>query len=267
MPLRCGALIKVEIKENHDVIIKSPYEMVTIFELLDGANDVEITPCPEDRLNPNKTWDARSLRLFPNESAVSEKQLNASLSFAKGAVQASLSRAAVEWLVLTANLTTLIQQINEMPFGVDEILLESLQISDDIDMPGRFTSKCLAQGQNTDFITRMSHWTYGEKEGCKSRYIRNALCVLGVEDLHSLSQYPNIMANKMLPEFDYAIVECVHEMIFNRTFLGQVDHPLDTEYYSNMVNVKYHKNRKRPDPSYVLNCRPRTIEWQQYPYP
>ncbi|EPB72188.1 hypothetical protein ANCCEY_08722 [Ancylostoma ceylanicum] len=171
-----------------------------------------------------------------SESAVSEKQLNASLSFAKGAVQASLSRAAVEWLVLTANLTTLIQQINEMPFGVDEILLESLQISDDIDMPGRFTSKCLAQGQNTDFITRMSHWTYGEKEGCKSRYIRNALCVLGVEDLHSLSQYPNIMANKMLPEFDYAIVECVHEMIFNRTFLGQVDHPLDTEYYSNMVN-------------------------------
>ncbi|RCN29708.1 hypothetical protein ANCCAN_24531 [Ancylostoma caninum] len=211
--------------------------MATIFELLDGANDIEITPCPKDRLDLKKMWDARSLKLFANETDVSAKQLNASLSFAKGAVQASLSRAAVEWLVFTANLTTLMEQINKMPFGVDEILLESLQISDDIDMPGRFTSKCLEQGQNTDFITRMSHWNYGEKEGCKTRYVRNGLCVLGMEDLHSLSQYPNIMANKMLPEFDYAIVECIHEMLFNRTFLDQVDHPLDTNYYTTMVNV------------------------------
>ncbi|RCN32846.1 hypothetical protein ANCCAN_21336 [Ancylostoma caninum] len=133
--------------------------MATIFELLDGANDVEITPCPKDRSDLKKMWDARSLQLFANvidmsESAVSAKQLNASLSFAKGAVQASLSREAVEWVVFTVNLTTLMQQINKMSFGVDEILLESLQISDDIDMPGRFTSKCLAQGQNTDFITR-----------------------------------------------------------------------------------------------------------------
>ncbi|KIH67338.1 hypothetical protein ANCDUO_02333 [Ancylostoma duodenale] len=83
----------------------------------------------------------------------------------------------------------------------------------------------------------MSHWNYGAKEQCKTRQVRHSLCVLGMEDLHSLSQYPNIMANKMLPEFDYAIVDCVHEMIFNRTFLDQVDHPLDTDYYSNMVNV------------------------------
>ncbi|KIH64946.1 hypothetical protein ANCDUO_04735 [Ancylostoma duodenale] len=176
--------------ENHDVIIKSPYEVATIFELLEGANDVEITPCPKDRLDLTEMWDARSLKLFANdidmsESAVSAKQLNATLSFAKGAVQVSLSRAAVEWLVFTANLTTLMQQINKM----------------------------------------------------------------------------------MLPEFDYAIVECVHEMIFNRTFLEQVDHPLDMDYYSNMVNVKFHKNRKRPDPSYTLDCRPKTIGWQGYPYP
>uniref|UniRef100_A0A7I4Y5E6 Core-2/I-Branching enzyme n=1 Tax=Haemonchus contortus TaxID=6289 RepID=A0A7I4Y5E6_HAECO len=222
--------------QNHDVITKSPYEMVEIYRLLGGANDVEITPCPEGRWNHSREWDARSLKLFVNESSASPTQLNATLKFAKGATQASLSRAAVEWLVNTVNLTTLISQINEQPFGVDEILIQSLQITDELDMPGRFTSECLKQGKNTDFISRMSHWMYGGQEFCRSRKIRRAICVLGIEDLQLLSKYPTVMANKMLPDFDYAIVDCIHEMIFNRTFLNQIDYPLDSNYYRNMVN-------------------------------
>ncbi|KAL6734019.1 hypothetical protein Aduo_004606 [Ancylostoma duodenale] len=58
----------------------------------------------------------------------------------------------------------------------------------------------------------------------------------------------------MLPEFDYAVIDCVHETIFNRTFLGQTDHPLDKDFYANMANVKYHRNRHRPDPSFKLEC-------------
>lgn len=42
---------------------------------------------------------------------------------------------------------------------------------------------------------------------------------------------------QMLPEFDYGAIECVHEMLFNRTFLGQIDHPLNKDYYRNMVSV------------------------------
>ncbi|KAK6042886.1 hypothetical protein COOONC_19610 [Cooperia oncophora] len=87
--------------------------MVEIYKLLGGANDVELTPCPKERWDHSKKWDARSLKLFVNESSASPTQLNASLRFAKGATQASLSRAAVEWLVTTVNLTTLITQINE----------------------------------------------------------------------------------------------------------------------------------------------------------
>ncbi|PIO59927.1 hypothetical protein TELCIR_18596, partial [Teladorsagia circumcincta] len=82
------------------------------------------------------------------------------------------------------------------PFGVDEILIQSLQITDEFEMPGRFTSECLKRGKNTDFISRMSHWTYGGEEFCRSRHVRRAICVLGIEDLQLLSQYPTIMANK-----------------------------------------------------------------------
>ncbi|RCN29709.1 Core-2/I-Branching enzyme [Ancylostoma caninum] len=245
---------KKELRQNHDVIIKSPYEMVEIYKLLEGANDVEITPCPGDRVDQSRQWDARSLKLFRNESAMTPKQLNAQLTFAKGAAQASISRSAVEWLVNIANLTTLMNQLNEKQFGIDEILMESLQVSDDLDMPGRFTSECLMRGLNTPFISRMSVWVYEDAYRCKSKYSRKSICILGIEDLRALSQYPHLMVNKMLPEFDYSIVECVHEMIFNRTFLDQVDHALDSSYYSNMVNVKFNRNRKWPDPSYKLKC-------------
>lgn len=43
----------------------------------------------------------------------------------------------------------------------------------------------------------------------------------------------------MLPDYDYAAVDCVNELLFNRTFLGQVDHPLDQSFYENMVNVGF----------------------------
>ncbi|KAK5975134.1 hypothetical protein GCK32_017372, partial [Trichostrongylus colubriformis] len=72
---------------------------------------------------------------------------------------------------------------------------------------------------------------------------------------------------EMLPEFDYAVVDCVHEMIFNRTFLNQIDCPLDRNYYRDMVNVKYHRNRKDPDPNYKLECDSSHIEWREYSYP
>ncbi|EPB72191.1 Core-2/I-Branching enzyme [Ancylostoma ceylanicum] len=84
----------------------------------------------------------------------------------------------------------------------------------------------------------------------RSNMKRLAQCLPNV----TLMQFPHITANKMLPEFDYGVIECVHETIFNRTFLDQTDHPLDRDIYANMANVKYHKNRRKPDPNFKLEC-------------
>ncbi|VDL70561.1 unnamed protein product [Nippostrongylus brasiliensis] len=163
------------LQQNHDIAIKSTYEMVEIYKLLGGANDVEITPCPASRWNHSMKWDARSLKLFVNESATSPSQLNATITFAKGSTSGSLSREAVDWLVNT-----------------------SLQISDGLDMPGRFTSECLLQSKkNTDYISRMAHWVYGGPDKCRSRRVRKSVCILGIEDFQLLSKYPNLMANKV----------------------------------------------------------------------
>lgn len=52
--------------QNHDIVIKSPYEMAEIYSLLDGANDVQVTRCSEKLCNYDRNWDPRSLKFFLN---------------------------------------------------------------------------------------------------------------------------------------------------------------------------------------------------------
>ncbi|KAK6732741.1 hypothetical protein RB195_016851 [Necator americanus] len=240
--------------QNHDVIIKSPYEMVEIYSLLGGANDVHVSRCPEELCSPEMKWTPRSLKLFLNESGTSSKTLDTTIELAKGAVQVSLSRAAVQWLIDTVNLTTILEKLNKKTYGYDEIMMASLQVNEELGMPGRFTSDCLSQGKDTRSISRLSTWKNGPNVKCKSGYARKSICIFGIEDFPSILKYPHVMANKMLPEFDYAIIECIHEVIFNRTFLNQDDHPLDKSYYANMPNVRYNRNRKRPISNFKLTC-------------
>lgn len=46
-------------------------------------------------------------------------------------------------------LTTVYQVL-----GVDEVLIPTLQATDSLDMPGRFTGECVKQGRVIGFITR-----------------------------------------------------------------------------------------------------------------
>ena len=43
----------------------------------------------------------------------------------------------------------------------------------------------------------------------------------------------------MMPDFDIVAIDCWHEVMFNRTHLGQDDHPLERSYHENMVNVSF----------------------------
>ncbi|PIC46636.1 hypothetical protein B9Z55_006260 [Caenorhabditis nigoni] len=250
--------------QNHDLITKSVYELEQVYEWLGGANDVEITP-EAGRLDNKFKWDPKSLKMFRNESGINEVVLNGKMKFAKGAAQGSLSRAAVDWMVRTADLTTYIDQWNKGGFGVDEQFIQSFQVSSDLGMPGHFTDGCLKQGKKTDFVSRMSQWKYGDSNACGSKTVRHAICLLGIEDFRTLAAYPNLMFNKMIPSFDYAIVECSAELLHNRTFLGQEDHKLEEDYYKNMINVLYHKNHL--DPNFKLDCTPSYKKWSARDYP
>ncbi|UMM18694.1 hypothetical protein L5515_014637 [Caenorhabditis briggsae] len=177
--------------------------------------------------------------MFKNETGISKVVLNGKMKFAKGAAQGSLSRAAVDWM--------------------------SFQVSADLGMPGHSTDECLKQGKKADFVSRMSQWEFVDADRCGSKTVRHAICLLGIEDFRTLAAYPNLMFNKMIPSFDYAIVECSAELLHNRTFLGQEDHKLEEDYYKNMINVLYPKNHLNPN--FKLECTPSYKEWFARDYP
>ncbi|CAJ0588750.1 unnamed protein product [Cylicocyclus nassatus] len=237
--------------QNYDMMIKSVYETVAILHELNGANDICSRPCESRRWNHTAKWDARSLKLFRNESQASATQLAANLTIVRHMVQSTISRAAVEWAVKTVDLSTLIKQINTAIYGSDELLWAALQMSDDLQMPGRFTQKCK---QNfVPCITRTAFWSR-QKNIIRCPKYRHSVCVFGIENLQFLSKSKTLMANKPYPAFDYAIVDCMHELLFNRTHLDQVDHNLDLQFYRSLENVRYHKNLLNPNPDYKLRC-------------
>ncbi|KAK6061296.1 Core-2/I-Branching enzyme [Cooperia oncophora] len=144
--------------QNYDVMIKTVYETVAILAVLGGANDVHMGKCESKRYNQSLKWDVRSLRFYRDEKGLTPSQLNASLTFARGAVHASLSRAAVDWMVNTIDLNKTFEQLDLNVLGVDEVLIPTLQASDSLNMPGRFTAQCVKKGGRIGFITRIATW-------------------------------------------------------------------------------------------------------------
>uniref|UniRef100_A0A1I7U2B2 FBA_2 domain-containing protein n=2 Tax=Caenorhabditis tropicalis TaxID=1561998 RepID=A0A1I7U2B2_9PELO len=85
----------------------------------------------------------------------------------------------------------------------------------------------------------IKEWTkWSDESECESGFVRHSVCVIGIEEFSNIARMPNIMFNKMMPSFDNSVIECTAELLYNRTFLGQDDYPLEEEYYSNMINVR-----------------------------
>ncbi|CAJ0607509.1 unnamed protein product [Cylicocyclus nassatus] len=228
--------------QNYDLVIKSVKEFIAIYNILGGANDIPLHKCETRCQNLDKQkWDAKTLRFY-NESATEQSRSNGVLKFAKGTAQVSLSRAAVEWMISTVNLSTIMHLFNNKKvYGIDEILYSSLQVSDGLGMPGHFTSACLEKGFWSPAVTRLS---YHDSRLCRcpSGKSRNSICIFGIEDLGILASSPRLIANKILPDYDYAVVDCVHELLFNRTFRNLVNPHFELQYYKELPHVQYHRN-------------------------
>ncbi|CAL2036166.1 unnamed protein product [Caenorhabditis brenneri] len=238
--------------QNNDIVTKSVYELARIFEILGGANDANIGKEIDQRRVPGLKWDSKTLRLFRNEKMVDQKVLNQPMKVVSGSVQSSWSREAVRWLIEEVDLTIAMSQFDQSSYASDEQLFPSLQVNEEYGMPGHYTHECLDQEEGYEQITRIVNWAHGDINNCITKTVRNGVCLVGVEEFHAISKMPAIVISEMLPSFDYTVLECTAELLFNRTFLNQVDHVLDEEYYETLPAVLYHKNRD--DPDFQLNC-------------
>ena len=89
-------------------------------------------------------------------------------------------------------------------------------------------------------MTRHVIWQFsGRNFKCHGRYVRT-VCIFGLQDLPSLSRSPSLFANKFYYSENPAVLECLDELIMNRTrdeYYGTLK--FNTSFYENLEFVKY----------------------------
>ncbi|KAF8368336.1 hypothetical protein PRIPAC_86165, partial [Pristionchus pacificus] len=103
-------------QQNHDIVIKTNSEIVEIFKTMGGANDMEMSMCPQDSRCSLHEKNLGRLGLCPKN--LSKKDLAAcekeEITMAKGWAQVSLTRQTVEYLLDKLNTTRLIAELHQM---------------------------------------------------------------------------------------------------------------------------------------------------------
>ncbi|GMR35022.1 hypothetical protein PMAYCL1PPCAC_05217 [Pristionchus mayeri] len=247
--------------QNHDVIIKTHGEITEILKIYGGANEIDVGQCPDHRCIESLEMNLGKLKLCPKSLNATEtkKCESSNITWGKGAMQGMLSRAAVDYIFDEIDVVPLMKQMNDMGYGVDEQLYGSLQVTTEIRFPGAFHVKC--RDNDSQSITRLTNTRpafYGMKKrlrsvvnwitnspdnDCPSGRQRHASCIFGIEDLPTLAAAKQVMANKILPNFDIAVTSCLSELLFNRTRDGP---NIDRRFYENINKVRYHRDSSKP---------------------
>ena len=63
------------------------------------------------------------------------------------------------------------------------------------------------------------------------------VCVLGLEDLPWMRNRPELFVNKLHFNFEPLTLDCLEELMFNRTIAGDLI-PFDNSYYKRLPIVK-----------------------------
>uniref|UniRef100_A0A914C3N7 Uncharacterized protein n=1 Tax=Acrobeloides nanus TaxID=290746 RepID=A0A914C3N7_9BILA len=137
--------------QNHDVITKTNYEVMQILQLFCGANDVRVQEPMMERFNESLDWTFEGLNLLKHPDKLKIPKI--AMTFAKGQAPNSLSRPMVDFMLNELNLTKILAQL-EGRYGIDELLMPMLQATEELDVPGGFTRKCIERGIAVNDITR-----------------------------------------------------------------------------------------------------------------
>uniref|UniRef100_A0A914ZWX7 Uncharacterized protein n=1 Tax=Parascaris univalens TaxID=6257 RepID=A0A914ZWX7_PARUN len=218
---------------NHDLPLKTNAELVRILSVFNGSNDVEMKV---PRASMNISWKFGSLNIFRDKRRNDDRRLY----LVKGGVQSIFSRAYVEYILNTLNVSIFLNNLDNIKFGGDEMFFATLNMQDELGVPGGFTRRCLSS--RPFYASKFAIWQH--MGGCSSSKFRHAVCTFGIEDLPKLMNVSKLIANKMLPEFDYSAFSCWMQTLFNLTY-GNLTRRLSLETYSRLPHVRFNRERER----------------------
>lgn len=91
---------------------------------------------------------------------------------------------------------------------------------------------------------RDAFWETEPDAPCYSQKFRHGVCLLGVEGISRLRKFPQIIVNKMMPEFDFGAITCWFEYMFNRSHLDPPKSSrINPMFYLELPHVRYQYER------------------------
>ncbi|EGT60258.1 hypothetical protein CAEBREN_30130 [Caenorhabditis brenneri] len=176
--------------QNFDLVIKTPYQLSDLSELLNYTSVMGFDFGFGDRYNQTADWTPAGIKLFKSETGVPDKILHSKLRIRKGLNEVIVSKVFVKSIFEKLNVDRIIKLFNENNYyGVDEMLINTLY-ENNLGLDGQLEANC--SRNHRDVLSRLTHWNYNGPNGftrtCLSHFKRHGICVLGVEYLKELSE-------------------------------------------------------------------------------
>uniref|UniRef100_A0AC35U606 Glycosyl transferase family 2 n=1 Tax=Rhabditophanes sp. KR3021 TaxID=114890 RepID=A0AC35U606_9BILA len=234
---------------NDDIQLKTNREMVEILSLYNGAADILFSADQEyikGRYDEHKQWTYESLNFFNDDTFHNKHKmhLNQNITFQKGYVEASLPRQAVDYLLKNISITKFLRQVDDHKhFAVDEIVWSTLMSDPILNIPGHIHPNCVNNHSKyaNAFMTRKSFWARYSK--CNSKNVRHNICLLNMEQLVNMKEWPHLFGNKFKAEFDFGGLFCWAEYLYNKTHHHKYI-PINKDFYNRLPVVAYNNLRK-----------------------
>ncbi|GMS92855.1 hypothetical protein PENTCL1PPCAC_15030, partial [Pristionchus entomophagus] len=237
--------------QNHDILTRTHKEFARILSSLEGSTVVDKYPCPSDRCLKSYPTNLGQLELCP--TSFTEQELSSceagKIRYMKGGMQALLPKAASDSIVNVINATIFIDMYTKR-FGGDETFFPSITTTEALKIPGRYTAKC-------GYPRHLRYVIWWKKSKCASGNMRNGVCVFGLEDIPTLKTVPQFLMNKMMPSFDYGVIQCFNELLLKRN-LGIEPSYDDVETFASGDYARFQRELRQPnfDPDkFVCNSR------------
>ncbi|KAI1728348.1 core-2/I-Branching enzyme domain-containing protein [Ditylenchus destructor] len=225
--------------QNHDIPLKTNWEMVEILKLYNGANDISVKRIMPISVNKKLNWTMASLKLYRNDTKNRDNYYNANgtlkaLYHTKSLNLVVLARRSVQFVLEELRLDTFIDRLEKSKYGMDEVFFSTLN-TNLLDFPGGFTTECLKKGRQINSLGRYTLWQFDGR--CMSRKFRHDICIFGVEDLRHLnSGLFQFYFNKMMTHFDYGAIFCWLENLRKNSTTHR---RINSRFYKRLPYVRY----------------------------
>ncbi|KAI6170637.1 N-acetyllactosaminide beta-1,6-N-acetylglucosaminyl-transferase, isoform C [Aphelenchoides bicaudatus] len=243
--------------QNYDSALKTNQELLQIFKWFNGTNDIASNKVVWKRINKKANWTFEALRLFKNESRnrLPHNGFPPTIQFSASLVQVSVSRAMIDFIMNELDLSQMMKQMEWGAYGIDEIIMGTLNSADAIDVPGGYSHYCTNRYNKSVYAT--TRLTYWNGVPCLSGLRRHSICIPGLEHMRELSEKHYLSINKFVPALDMGAAVCWQEKLFNRTHFERGTHRLNPDLYLNLPYVRFNRVRNQKGKTFdvrAFNC-------------